>query len=87
MERVLEKLAFPREGLTFTVQALPVAPHGALLRERSKVKGRIDKRLLMVRTLELGIVEPAGTNVDTLMSEYPEVAMFLAVRIVELTTG
>jgi len=82
-----ERLVFARENLTFTVQALATTRQIAILRESSKVRGRVDSRLLMLRTLEMGIVDPPGTNAETLITDYPEVALLLAVRIADLTTG
>lgn len=90
MERVLtsERLVFPVEGLEYVIAALPI-PRLAVVRQRSMRKGRIDEGLLMIRTLEAGIVEPRLTERDVtdLMKTHPEMALHLAVRIAELTTG
>jgi hypothetical protein len=89
MDRILEKLVFPAENLTYTVRGLRPVPEGAILRERSKVGGKVDSRLLMIRTLEMGVVEPRldSKAARALVREYPEVALRLAVYISELTTG
>jgi hypothetical protein len=89
MVSVLEKLVFPAQGLTYTVRGLRPVPEGAILRERSKIGGKVDSRLLMIRTLEMGVTEPRLDKkaAQALIKEQPEIALHLAVRIAELTTG
>lgn len=82
-----ERMVFPTEELTYTVQGFTRIDQLAFLRERSKYKGQIDKGLLMIRTLEAGVVEPrlSEADVTTLMRDHPEVALHLAVRIASLS--
>lgn len=87
MDSVL--IEFPAEKRSFRVRPFRTPAALAILRERSKRGGRIDQDLLMVRTLEMAVVEPRLSYEDVLalMKELPDVAASLAVRIIELTTG
>lgn len=90
MERVLtERLVFPTEGLEYVVRGLTNVGQLAMVRERSKLKGRVDERLLMLRSLEAGVIEPRlkEKDVSDLIKAHPEIALHLAVRITKLTTG
>jgi hypothetical protein len=89
MVSVLEKLVFPAQNLSYTVRGLHPVPEGAILRERSKIGGKVDPHLLMIRTLELGVTEPRldENAAQALVKEQPEIALHLAVRIAKLTTG
>ena len=91
MERILttERVVFPTEGLEYIVKGLTNVGQLAIIRERSKCKGRVDEGLLMIRSLEAGVIEPRMTeqSVTDLMKAHPEVALQLAVRIAKLTTG
>ena len=84
-----ERVTFPQEKLAFTVRPLRSAAQLAVLQERSKRKGRIEEGLLMIRTLEMGVVDPRMDEdaVTKLMADAPNVAAALAIRIIELTTG
>ena len=84
-----ERVVFPKEGKAYTVRPLRSVAQLAILRERSKVRGRVDDGLLMIRTVEMGVVEPRMSEADVLalMKDAPDVAAALAVRIIELTTG
>lgn len=80
---------FPAAGLAYTVTGITNVRRLALVRERSRRNGRIDEGLLMIRSLEAGVIEPRLTEqeITALMASHPEVALHLAVRIAQLTTG
>lgn len=84
-----ERVVFPAEGLEYVVQGLANVRLLAAVREGAKNKGRVDKGLLMIRTLQAGVVEPhlREPDVTALMKDHPGVALQLAVRIAKLTTG
>lgn len=84
-----ERVYFADGQAAFVVQPLTSIRQLAVLRERSKRNGNVDKGLLMVRVLEMGVLEPPLDEADVLllMKDYPDRAALLAIRIVELTTG
>lgn len=82
-----ERVYFTDNQQAYTIKGLKSIQALAVLRERSKVNGVVDRRLMFAHTLELGISEPrlSFSDVLKLMDTHPQSAARLFERIVKLT--